>query len=155
MKVPISKIASLVQGNIIGDSNTLISGVAPFELAGENDITVAGNAKLLKKMGDCQAAAIIVPRNTKPGTNNLVEVDNPMVAFAKALQYFHPPHQPEAGIHPGAEIGKEFKCGPNVAIGPKAVIGRQVTIGDGVWLHPGVVIGDKVVIGDDVVGIGS
>ncbi|MGB5749013.1 MAG: UDP-3-O-(3-hydroxymyristoyl)glucosamine N-acyltransferase [Desulfobacterales bacterium] len=151
MKVPISKISTLVQGNLIGDSNKMISGAAPFELAGENEITVAGNTKFLKKMGDCLAAAIIVPRDVTTGACNLVQVDNPMVAFAKTLQYFHPPVQPQAGIHPGAVIGQEFNHGQGLTVGPVAVIGRHVTVGDRVWLHPGVVIGDKVVIGDDVV----
>ena len=151
MKVPISKIAALVQGNIIGDSNKMISGAAPFEQAGENEITVAGNAKFFKKMGDCLAAAIIVPRDVNTGARNLVQVDNPMVAFAKTLQYFHPPVQPQAGIHPGAVIGQEFNHGQGLTVGPVAVIGRHVTVGDRVWLHPGVVIGDKVVMGDDVV----
>jgi len=151
MKVPISKIAALVQGNLIGDSNKMISGAAPFEQAGENEITVAGNAKLLKKMGDCLAGAIIVPRDVTTGACNLVQVDNPMVAFAKTMQYFYPPAQPQAGIHPGAVIGQKFNHGRGLTVGPVAVIGRHVTVGDRVWLHPGVVIGDKVVMGDDVV----
>jgi len=151
MKITISKIATLVQGNIIGDADKLISGAAPFELAGENEITVAGSAKYLKKIGDCQAAAVIVPPNTEPGANNLIEVDNPMVAFAKILQYFHPLILPQTGIHPGAEIGEEFICGQGVTVGPKAVIGCRVTVGDRVWLHPGVVLGDNVAVGDDVI----
>jgi len=151
MKVPISKIAALVQGNLIGDSNKMISGAAPFEQAGENEITVAGNAKFLKKMGDCLAAAIIVPRDVTTGASNLVQVDNPMLAFAKTLQYFYPPAQPQAGTHPDAVIGQEFNHGQGLSVGPVAVIGRHVTVGDRVWLHPGVVIGDKVVMGDDVV----
>ena len=151
MRITISKIATLVQGNIIGDAEKLISGAAPFELAGENEITVAGSAKYLKKIGNCQAAAVIVPRNTGPGANNFIEVDNPMVAFAKVLQYFHPRIQPQAGIHPGAEIGEKFICGQGVTVGPKAVIGRRVTVGDRVWLHPGVILGDSVAVGDDVV----
>ena len=34
MKVPLSKIARLVQGQVIGDSDRMISDAAPFELAG-------------------------------------------------------------------------------------------------------------------------
>jgi len=45
MKVPISKIAMLVQGNIIGDDDKMISGAASFELAGEDEIAVAGNSE--------------------------------------------------------------------------------------------------------------
>ena len=151
MSVTLSKIAVLVQGNVIGDTEKMISGAAPMEMAGEDHITVAGNAKFLKKIGDCTAAAIIVPRDFETDTHNLLQVDIPMVAFAKIMQYFHPPIQPSAGIHPGAVVGADFNCGKNVTVDPLVVIGRHVTVGDRVWLHPGVVVGDEAVIGDDVV----
>jgi UDP-3-O-[3-hydroxymyristoyl] glucosamine N-acyltransferase len=151
MSVTLSKIAALVQGNIIGDSGKKINGVAPMEMAGEDQITVAGTAKFLKKIGDCTAGAIIVPRDFKTDACNLLQVDNPMVAFAKIMQYFHPPIQPPAGIHPSAVVGADFNCGKNVTVDPQVVIGRHVTIGDRVWLHPGVVVGDEVVIGDGAV----
>ena len=150
MKIPLSQIARLVQGNVIGDTNMMISGAAPFEKAGEHEITVAGEAKFLKKMAGCHASAILVPRKAAAGFKNLVQVDHPMVAFAKVLQYFHPPAKPRAEIHPGAVIGEEFKCGQSVFIGPMVVIGDHVAVGDRVWLHPGVVIGDNVHIGNDV-----
>jgi UDP-3-O-[3-hydroxymyristoyl] glucosamine N-acyltransferase len=151
MKVSLSQIATLVQGHIIGDSEAVISGAAPFEQAGDLDITVAGNTKFLKKIDSCNAAAIIVPSNIEVPGHNLVQVDYPMVAFAKVLQFFHPPARPPEGIHPRAEIGRDFKHGPGVSIGPMAVVGNHVTLGRQVWLHAGVVIGDDVAIGSDVV----
>jgi len=150
-QVPISKIAALVQGNISGDPNKMITGVAPFEQAGENHITVAGSAKYIKQLGACLAAAVIVPQNTASDDHILVQVENPMVAFAKIMQYFHPAASPGAGIHPSAIVGEQFGHGRSLTIGPTAVVGRNVTVGDRVWLHPGVVVGDNVVIGDDVV----
>ena len=150
MNISLSKIGALVQGHIIGDAEKLINGAAPFELAGEDQITVAGNAKYLKKIGDCAAGAIIVPRDTKTGDVNLLQVDNPMVAFAKIMQFFHPTTQPPAGIHPAVVIGDGFKCGQNVTVGPQVAIGRDVRMGDRVWIHPGVFVGDEVTIGDDV-----
>ncbi len=150
MKVPLSKIAKLVQGRVVGEPNRMIEGAAPFEQAGASKITVAGTAKFLKKMADCNAAAILVSRDVSDKNNNLVQVDNPMVAFAKVVQYFHPPPQPRRAIHPASVIGKDFKCGPNVTIDPMVSIGDQVTVGDRVWLQPGVVIGNRVTIGDDV-----
>jgi UDP-3-O-[3-hydroxymyristoyl] glucosamine N-acyltransferase len=149
-KIPLSKIAALVEGEIVGDSNKIISGAAPFEHAGSDEITVAASAKYLKRLGGSQAAAILVPRDTQLVDHNLVQVDNPMVAFAKVMQYFHPPDQPRSEIHPHAEIGPKFKCGQNVYIGPMVAIGGHVTIGERVWLHAGVFIGDNVSIGNDV-----
>jgi UDP-3-O-[3-hydroxymyristoyl] glucosamine N-acyltransferase len=151
MKISLSQIAALVQGNIIGDGEEMIGGAAPFELAGEGQITVAGNAKFLKKIGSCAAAAIIVPLDFETDTHNLLQVDNPMVAFAKIMQYFHPTIQPATGIDAGAAVGEDFKCGQNVTVGPQVAIGRQVTVGDRVWIQPGAVVGDEVVIGDDVI----
>ena len=130
MKVPLSKIAMLVHGRVIGDSEIMISDAAPFELAGENEITVAGSSKFLKKMADCNAAAILVSRDVSNQDHNLVQVDNPMVAFAMVMQYFHPPIQPRGGIHPAATIGKDFKYGQNVSIAPMVAIGDKVTVGD-------------------------
>ncbi len=151
MQVSLAQIADLVQGHVVGNSDITINGVAPFEQAAESDITVAGNAKLLKKTDDCEAAAIIVPAGTDIPGRNLVQVDNPLVAFAKVLQFFQPPVQPGSGIHPRAVIGREFQHGHDISIGPLVVIGRHVTVGDQVWLHPGVVIGDRVTIGNDVI----
>ena len=50
MKISLTKIAALVQGTIIGDGDKMINGAAPFELAGEHEITVAGNKKFLKQI---------------------------------------------------------------------------------------------------------
>jgi UDP-3-O-[3-hydroxymyristoyl] glucosamine N-acyltransferase len=151
MKVSLSQITALVQGNIVGNPEAVISGAAPFDQAGEGDITVAGNAKFLKKIDSCNAAAIIVPPNIEAAGHNLVQVENPMVAFAKVLQFFHPAVLPPEGIHPRAEIGRDFKYGPGVSIGPMAVVGNHVTLGRRVWLQAGVIIGDDVTIGSDVV----
>ncbi len=151
MKISLSRIADLVKGQSVGDPDLTINGAAPFELAGENDITVAGNAKFLKQVDICKAAALIVPKGATLSGRNLVQVDNPMAAFAKVLQMFYPPVRPPDEIHPSAVIGREFKYGQNLIIGPQVVVGNHVTVGNRVWLHPGVVIGDQVSIGNDVV----
>jgi UDP-3-O-[3-hydroxymyristoyl] glucosamine N-acyltransferase len=151
MKVSLAEIADLVQGHFVGDPDLMISGVASFELAGEHDITVAGNAKFLKKIDGCDAAAMIVPKEIEIPKLNLIQADIPMVAFAKVVQLFYPPVQPLDGIHPRAEIGPEFKHGRNLSVGPQVAIGQHVTVGDQVWLHPGVVVGDRVTIGNDVI----
>jgi UDP-3-O-[3-hydroxymyristoyl] glucosamine N-acyltransferase len=150
MKVPLSEIATMVAGNIVGDSNKLISGAAPFDEAGDGEITVASNVQFLKQIDESAAGAILVPRGIQSEGRTLIQVDIPMVAFAKVLQYFHPRQVPQDGIHPRSEIGKDFSCGINVSIGPLVVIGNQVSLGDRAWVHPGVFIGDRVTIGNDV-----
>ena len=151
MKLSLDKITGLVRGQLAGDPAKMIRGAAPFEQADGHEITVAAHAKFLKNIDNCKAGALIVPRNTKVEGRNLIQVDLPMVAFAKVLQFFYPPAQPPEGIHPRAEIGRDFKHGQHVSIGPLVAIGHHVTIGERVRLHPGVVVGDKVTIGNDVI----
>ena len=134
MKTSLSKIAQLVEGDIIGSSSLMIRGAAPFDMADENQITVAGVAKYLKALDATAAGAILVPRNIQTAKQPLVQVDNPMVAFAKVMHYFHPPQKPEAGIHPSASIGHEVQIGHEVCIGPMAVIGNRV-IDDGLFTY--------------------
>jgi UDP-3-O-[3-hydroxymyristoyl] glucosamine N-acyltransferase len=150
MQVPLTEIAALVAGHIVGNPNKLIAGAAPFDEAGDAEITVANNVQFFKRINESAAGAILVPRNIQSADRTLIQVDMPMVAFAKVLQYFHPRLVPPDGIHPRSEIGKDFSCGRNVSIGPMVVIGNQVAIGDRVWLHSGVFIGDRVSIGNDV-----
>lgn len=151
MEFSLSHIAELVSGNIIGDPAQIICGVAPFESASGQEITVAGNVKFLKKIDTCAAAAVIVPRNIETGAQNLLQVDIPMVAFAKIIDLFHPPVEPQVGVHPSAFIGREFAGGTDFSIAPLVAVGNGVTIGHRCRILSGSVIGDNVEIGDDVI----
>jgi UDP-3-O-[3-hydroxymyristoyl] glucosamine N-acyltransferase len=124
--------------------------VASFETAAADDITVAENAKFIKQLAASKAAAVIVARHVTADSPNLLQVDHPMVAFAKVIEYFHPPPPVRAQVHPSAVIGEDFQCGQDVSIGACAVIGDRVTMGSRTRIHAGAVIGDEVELGDDV-----
>ncbi len=151
MKVPLSKIAKLVQGRVIGDSDRMISDAAPFEQAGSNEITVAGSAKYHEKDGRLQCCGCSC-FDGMPAIRTTTSFKStiPWLPLQRWCSIFIPQPQPRRGVHPDSVIGKDFKCGQNVTIDPMVSIGDQVTIGDQVWLHPGVVIGNHVTIGDDV-----
>ena len=151
MKISLSELATMIGGEVCGDPDKKISGVAPFEEAENDEITVAADAKFLKNFDATHAGAIIVPHKTPVGKVNLLLVDDPMIAFAKVIRHFHPPHRPPAGIHPNSEIGQNVKLGESVSIGPFVTIGDRAVIGNRVWLQAGVYIGEDVVIGEDVI----
>ncbi len=150
-QVPLTEIARMVDGTIVGDADKLIRAAGPFETASGDMITVAGSARFLKQVARSRAGAVLVPREFHLETRTLVQVDQPMVAFAKVMQYFYPPPPAPPGIHPSAVIGNKFTAGDRIAVGPQVVIGDGVRIGDRVWLQAGVVLGDEVTIGNDVV----
>lgn len=150
MEFPLSQIAQLLGGQLLGDPQKMIGGVAPFESAGPDDITVAASAKYVKRIDQSKAGAFIVPKQVDESKQNLVSVENPMVAFARVVRQFNPEPEPVARIHSQAAVGQDLKMGAKVEIGPCAVIGDRVCLGDRVRIGPGVVLGDDVVVGDDV-----
>ncbi len=150
MEISLSKIAEVVAGEVKGDVHKQIRGVAPFEEAHSDAITLAGNPKFLKRIDATDAGAVIVPRDFQASLKNLVLVENPQVAFAKVLEIFHPPLKPQPGISSKAHIGKGFKCGQDVSIAPFTVVGNNVTVGQRVNISSNVFIGDNVVIRNDV-----
>ena len=147
---PLSDLSKIVGGEVAGDAAKIIRGVASFEKAGPDDITFAGQAKFVKRLGDSTAGAVLVPLNAVCETKNLIRVKNPQIAFIKILSLFHPLPRLPMGIHPAAVIGEGFSCGKDIAVGPCAVVQNHVTMGDQVQIHPNVVIGDHVEIGNDV-----
>ncbi|MFC1811264.1 UDP-3-O-(3-hydroxymyristoyl)glucosamine N-acyltransferase [Thermodesulfobacteriota bacterium] len=150
MEVSLAKLAKLVGGEVTGDLKKKIRGVAPFDDAAGDDITLAGKVSYLKRIDTTDAGAVIVPMDFQGSSKNIVRVENPQLAFARALNLFHPPSKREVGINKNAHIGHRFACGKDISIAPFVVIRDNVAMGDRVTLHPGVVIGDDVVIGNDV-----
>jgi UDP-3-O-[3-hydroxymyristoyl] glucosamine N-acyltransferase len=150
MEITLASIADIVNGKISGDGNQKIRGAASFEDAKGDEITFASQSKFLKKIDETDAGAVIVPQNFQTPTKNIVQVDNPQIAFIKILNLFYPALKPDFGISQDAYIGKAFLCGQDVSLSHFCVIGDNVTLGHRVVLYPNVVIGDNVIIGDDV-----
>ncbi len=151
MELTLSSIAERVDGLFSGDGKKIISNVASFETAGQENITFAGDAGYIKKISEISAGAVIVPKGTEGLGGNIVYVDNPRIAFALLMNIFNPVSVPDDSIHSSVVIGKSFNCGDKVLLKPGVIIGDGVTIGDRVILHPNVVIDDGVKIGSDVI----
>jgi len=150
MEMTLAQIASRVQGQIQGDGQKYIIGVAPFETATGSDITFAGSSKFLKRLDDTRAGAILVPSDFTGEDDRVIRVKNPQAAFSQIVRIFYPPIPSWSGISPVADLGRDIQMGKDVAIAPFVVIQNHVTLGDRVTLHPHVVLGDHVVIGSDV-----
>jgi UDP-3-O-[3-hydroxymyristoyl] glucosamine N-acyltransferase len=150
MELPIHKIAALVDGEVVGDVDRVIRGVAGFDEAGPDDITFATSPQYRQRIDETGAAAVMVPFEVRQSEKILVRVKNPYLALAKVSSFFHAVAQPVAGISQQAWVGDNFRCGKAISVYPGVVIGDDVTLGDRVTLHPGVVVGNGVDMGSDV-----
>jgi UDP-3-O-[3-hydroxymyristoyl] glucosamine N-acyltransferase len=142
------ELARLVDGEVVGEGNIRIFGAAGFEDAKPGDITFAVSNRTLETASQSQATAVIVQINAPELDKPVIKVRNPRLAFGQILTLFAPKRDFKPGIHPSAQIGRDFDR-DGVSIGPFVYIGDQVRIGKGSVIYPGVVIDDRVVIGED------
>jgi UDP-3-O-[3-hydroxymyristoyl] glucosamine N-acyltransferase len=144
----IQALARTLNAQVDPSLNLEIKGVNSMEEAGPDDVTFLSNPKYISKLKDCQAGAILVSRKfTDALPMPALQVDNPYLAFAQAIELFH--HKPHLArtVHPTVVIGHGVGLGNNVAIGAYVVIGNDVQIGDDVTIYPHCMIYDGAVIG--------
>ena len=80
----------------------------------------------------------------------IIQTKNPKYAYLKVLQHFFLKPPTEFGIHPSAQISKEFLIGKNVSIGANTVLIGDGTIGANTIIHPNVTIRGPIAIGQHV-----
>jgi len=149
MKKTLSELADLVEGEVVGDGQLLIQGVAKTEEAREGEITLATSERFLRQALQSQASAVIVSLEVKDCLKPVIRVENTRLAFARILGLFAPQREYLRGIHPTVVLGNGSKIGCNVSIGPYVVIEDDVKLGDDVCLSAFVYLGRGVEIGND------
>ena len=147
------QVAEHVNGQVAGDPELEISGVAIIESAGPGDITFFNNSRYRPHLAKTRAAAIILaaPEDLPAGRSGII-ASQPYLAFAHTLELFHSPVTHLKGIHPTAVIDPDAKIGDRVTIGPFSVVDSGAVIGDDVTIlshchiYPDVVLGNGVLI---------
>lgn len=150
MRKKLKEIAETVGGKIVGDGNTIITGISGIIEAKKGDITFVANRKYLHLMEKTKASAILVFPNITNSFRPLIQVENPSLAFSKIISSIGPePIQFSPGIHPTAVIGENVELGKDVSIQPFVVIEDNSKIGDHTTLCAGVYIGYYTQVGND------
>ena len=147
----LGELARLVGGEIQGDPELRVVGVAGLEEAQINQISFVVGPKYVRKAHESKAGALIVPPKLKDFNRPLIISDNPYLAFAKILTLFAPKPSPPVGVSSKAHIGTDVELGDSVSIQPHAYVGDSTVLGNRVNLHGCVYVGSNVRIGDDTV----
>jgi UDP-3-O-[3-hydroxymyristoyl] glucosamine N-acyltransferase len=149
--VRLGDLAARVGGQVRGDPERAIGGVATLEAAGPDDLAFFTNARYRKSAETSRAGAILVGPGTELPGRDLLEAPQPYLALALALEQFHPERRPPPGISPDARLGEGTRLGRDVSVGAFAVLGARVVLGDGVVVGAGTVLGDDVEVGQGTV----
>ncbi|SHN12459.1 UDP-3-O-[3-hydroxymyristoyl] glucosamine N-acyltransferase [Duganella sacchari] len=153
-----TRLGALVErlgGQLVGDENLEVSGIAPLADAGVSHISFLSNSKLRAQALQSKAAALIVSAADDDFIaagyyGARIVVPNPYVYFARAAQYFESLTAivPAPGIHASAVVADSAQVAPTAHIGARAVVEEGAVIGEGVVIGAGCYIGREAVIGE-------
>ncbi len=162
----LAELAAILGGEVVGDGNVEIRGVAGIREAMPGDLTFLANARYDAYLLETRASAVICSRDASPAPVPLLKVDNPYLAFQSIVRVFRPEVQrAAAGVHPAAVVAPDAEIDPSASIGPFCVVeskakiaadavlmarcyvGFASSIGEGTVLYPGVVVREECTLG--------
>ncbi len=160
-------LCALVGGEIEGDGELRIRGVAPLDSAREGDIAFLFDPRRAADAAGSSASALVVSKDVKIEFRAVVRVEDPAIAFALIARRFHPIPDEPAGVDPRAAVEEGAWVAPDAHVGPFAVVrsgariesgcrvhalayvGRNCRVGPRSRIYPGAVLYDGVEIGAD------
>ena len=154
MGTRLGELVERLGGQLAGDPNIEVSGIAPLADAGVSHISFLSNSKLRAQAAQSGAAALIVSNNddatiaaTYQGAR--IVTSNPYAYFARAAQYFAAldAYVPAAGIDPSAVVAAGASVHPSAHVGPHVTIEDAAQVGEGAVIGAGCFIGRGAVIG--------
>ncbi|PKY10245.1 UDP-3-O-(3-hydroxymyristoyl)glucosamine N-acyltransferase [Acidithiobacillus marinus] len=141
-------LACHIGGELRGQADYLITGVAPLELAQSGDITFYLSGTLRSTLQSSQAGAVILsPQAAEDFVGNAIIVANPYAAFAKILHHLFPMPRHEPGVHHSVQMDRDVQVHPETRMDAFVRVESGAKIAAGVWLETGVFIGANVEIG--------
>jgi len=155
MQFKASQIATIVNGTIEGDADTLVSSFGKIEEAQKDQLAFLANPKYEEFLYSTKASVIIINETQEvkqPLDATLIRVPDAYSAFASILATYEQMATAQmAGIQQPAFINATAKLGENVFVGAFTYIGENVIINNNVKLFPQVFLGDNVTIDEGTI----
>lgn len=152
MEFSAKQIATLIQGEIVGDENAVVHTFAKIEEGIPGAISFLSNPKYTSYIYDTRSSIVLVNKDFVPEREikaTLIKVDNAYESLAKLLNLYEQSKPKKQGVDPLASIGANAQIGENVYIAPFACIGEGAIIGNNTRIYPHTYVGDHARIGDD------
>jgi len=160
MTTTLAQLAAVIGAELRGEGSRRVSGCAPIDTAGPDQVAFLANAKYARFLAVTDAAAVIVDRKSAAAARGAVLIaDDPYFAFRAAMIELHGfrthPHPMDAprnsSISPRAAVHPDANVRPGAVIHPFATVEARATIGARSVLYPGSYVGPDSSVGDDCV----
>lgn len=149
-----SAIARLIDAELEGGADPDITGAAPLDRAGPDQLSLVAKPRYAAYVEASRAGLLLVTPDLQdrvPGDRPRIVTAEVHAALVKVLPRLYPEPEPVAGVHPTAVVGDGTDVGADATIGPYAVVGNGVSIGERARIGAHSVVGDGCRLGDDVV----
>ena len=156
MELTAEQIAALINGQVIGNPQVKVTGLAKIEEGLEGTLSFLSNPKYEEYIYSTKSSICIVnntfdPSKPLPSSLTLIKVEDAYACFAKLLEAYAQMTRKQPGIEQPSFISQTAKIGEHLYLGAFAYVGDNVLIGNNVAIYPNAYIGDNVKIGDNTV----
>lgn len=153
MKFSAEQIAGIIEGEIVGNPQTEVTGLSKIEEGKEGTLSFLSNPKYEDFIYSTQASICIVndtfsPSKELPSALTLIKVPDAYACFAKLLEFYDTMRKEEPRIEQPSFVSESATVGEGVYLGAFSYIGRDCKVADNVAIYPNVNIGDNVIIGE-------
>lgn len=152
MKFTAEQIASILDGDVVGNPLAEVYKLAKIEEGVTGSLTFLSNQKYQNYIYNTNATIVIVNRSFVPEKevlSTLIKVDDAYASFSKLLEYYNQVKLMKSGIEQPSFISEGVTYGTDLYLGSFSYIGKNVKIGANVKIYPNTFIGDNVTIGDN------
>jgi UDP-3-O-[3-hydroxymyristoyl] glucosamine N-acyltransferase len=153
VQLRLGSIVEALGGELCGDPERQIEGLASLESATPAQLSFLSNPKYQQQLAASKAACVIVApalREAALARGDCIVADQPYLYFARLTQFWKKKLGGATGpaIHPTAVIDPDAVIDPTARIGALCVIEQGARIGAGTVLKTRVNVGEKCVIGN-------
>jgi UDP-3-O-[3-hydroxymyristoyl] glucosamine N-acyltransferase len=140
-------------GELHGDANLLIDGLAPLESAQPGQLSFLNQPRFLKQLSTSKASCVIVSpqfQQQARARGACIITDQPYLYYARVTQLWkkHLPAATGPLIHPSAVIDPQARIHPSARIGALCVVEAGAQIGADTELKSRVTVGERCVVGE-------
>ncbi len=144
----LGELAEALHASLEGDPQRVVTGVAPLDSAGPDQISFLTDLRYRDAARASRAGAFLVPAEAADLPAPMLRSATPQLALIDLLQLFHPPAPAAPGVDPSAVVAPDARIDASASVGPFCVVEAGAVIEAHARLHALVYVGAGVRIGE-------
>jgi UDP-3-O-[3-hydroxymyristoyl] glucosamine N-acyltransferase len=153
VQLRLGSIVKELGGELSGNPERLVDGLAPLESATPSQLSFLANPKYAQQLAASRAGCVIVAesmRDQAVARGDCIVAAEPYLYFARVTRLWKRALDGASapGVHPSAVVDPDAVIDPTARIGPLCIVERGARIGAGTELKGRVSIGENCVVGE-------